>query len=84
MVIIMKDYFYIYDDKNNKIKKEAVLKFNLKGYDSNYLIYKDEDEYFVAKYNGDKIVNLNTDLSDAEIRFCEKILKEYLNNEVKS
>ncbi len=80
----MKDYIYIYDDNNNKLKMEVVLKFNIDGYKYNYIIYKDEKDYFVAKYVGGNIVDLNTDLSKREIKFCEKMLERFIKNETES
>lgn len=77
----MKDYIYIYDDNNNKLKMEVVLKFNIDGYKYNYIIYKDDKDYFVAKYVGNNIVNLDTNLSKREIKFCEKMLERFMKNE---
>lgn len=77
----MKDYIYIYDSNNNKLKMEVVLKFNIDGYNSNYIIYKDSKDYFVAKYVGDNIVDLDTNLSEKEIKFCEEMLERFMKNE---
>ncbi len=80
----MKDYIYIYDDNNNKLKMEVVLKFNIDGYKYNYIIYKDDKDYFVAKYIGDSIVDLDTNLSKREIMFCENMLERFIKNETES
>ena len=81
----MKSYIDIYDSNRNILKMEVVLKFNLDGYNDNYLIYKElnEDKYYIAKYNGENIVNLNTNLSINEIKLSEKILEGVLKNETK-
>lgn len=80
----MKDYIYIYDSNNNKLKMEVVLKFNIDGYKSNYIIYRDNKDYFVAKYIGDNIVDLDTDLSETEIKFCKKMLERFMKNGTES
>jgi len=37
----MKDYIYVYDGNNNKIKMEVVTIFNIDKYDFNYIIYSE-------------------------------------------
>ena len=77
----MKNYIDIYDSNKNILKMEVIMTFNLKGYSDNYLIYKDDRKYYIAKYSGENVVNLNTDLSDGEIKLAEKILERFLKNE---
>lgn len=65
--------------KTNKksIEMEVVLTFKINGKD--FVIYKDEENnHFIAKYNfrNDK---LDTNLTDEELLFGEKVLNEVLN-----
>lgn len=72
------------DVYENDIKKqmEVVTTFKLEGYNYNYIIYRelDKSHYYVAKYKGENIVNLNTDLSNSELILCNKVLKEVLKS----
>jgi len=72
-----KNYFNIVMDDGNKKKMEIVSIFNIENYEFNYIIYRelDKSHYFVAKYIGDEIVNLSTDLSDEEYKFAKKIFE---------
>lgn len=76
----MQDLIEIYDEKGNITKMEVVTIFRLDEYSFNYIIYKspEDDNYFVAKYNGNNLVNLNTNLSKKELIFSNKVLKEVL------
>lgn len=79
----MKDYIDVYNDNGNKEQMEVVCTFNLEGYDYNYIIYKtlDSSHYYIGKYKGDSIVNLETNLSEKEFTLAEKILEGVLNND---
>ena len=72
----MKDYIDIYNENGTIEKMEAVTIFKLDGYDYNYIIYRtlDKKHYYVAKYIGEEIVDLNTDLSEDEMKLPNKIL----------
>ena len=76
----MKDYIKIYDQNNNERTVEIVTTFKLEQYNSNYIIYKelDNSHYYIAKYNGEDIVDLDTDLSKEEISLVEKIFEGVL------
>ena len=79
----MRYFIDIYDSNKNKLKMEVVMKFNLEGYRDNYLIYKEinEDNYFIAKYIGENMVDLDTDLTKSEIELAEKLLERFLSDE---
>lgn len=72
------DIITIKDKNNNLIKMEIVLTYCLNNVD--FIIYSslDKKDYFLAKYN--KNGNLNTNLSDEEIEYGNKILKGVLKN----
>lgn len=67
----------IRDEKKGVIEMEIVLTYDYK--DNNYVIYKDNKDLYIAKYNYDNEL-LNTDLKEEEISFGEKVLKEVLHN----
>ena len=73
----MKDLIEITDKNNNKRKVELITKFKLEGYEYNYIIYReiDKSHTYIAKYEGDEIVKLNTDLSKQELALAEMIYK---------
>ena len=76
----MKDYIDIYN-KDGKIEKmEAVSIFNLDGYDYNYIIYKtlDNKHYYIAKYKGEDIVNLDTNLTTEELSLANKVFESII------
>ena len=73
----MKDIIEI-TDKNNKTRKvELITKFNLDGFKYNYIIYRelDKSHTYIAKYEGENIVNLSTDLSPVELSMAEVIYR---------
>jgi len=78
----MKDYIDVYTD-NGVEKMEVVLIFNLEGYKYNYIIYRtlDNEHYYIGKYIGENIVDLDTNLSENEMLLAEKILEGVLDNE---
>lgn len=80
----MKDFIYVYDNNNKKIKMEVILKFNLADY-NNYIIYKnDKEEYYCAKYKDFGVIKLDANLKESELKLCENILERVVNNEVKN
>ena len=79
----MRDLIEIQDLKGNKRFVELVLKFDIEGYDYNYIIYRELDysHTYVARYVGDEIVNLDTNLSDFEFSMARKFLEGVQNSE---
>ena len=73
----MKDLIEITDKNKQKRKVELITKFNLDGFKYNYIIYRelDKSHTYIAKYEGENIVNLNTNLSPAELSMAEIIYR---------
>lgn len=73
----MIDYIDIMTDGMNKQRMEVVSIFKLEGYNFKYLIYRtiDKKHYYVARYTGNGIVDLDTNLSEAELKLCNKMLE---------
>lgn len=73
----MKDYIEITNENNEKRKVELITIFQLEGYDYNYVIYKELDgsHNYIARYKGEDIVNLDTNLSPLELELAEIIFK---------
>lgn len=73
----MRDYIEIIDDEGNEETFELVSTFNIEGYSSNYIVYKnvDTDKLYLAKYSGMNISELDTDLSDEEKALAMKIFE---------
>lgn len=71
----MKDLVEITDINGNKRKVEIITIFQLDGYDYNYIIYREIDgsHNYLAKYKGDKIQKLDTNLSEQEIKLSNII-----------
>lgn len=71
----MKDYIEITSKNNETRTVELVTTFKLEGYDSTYIIYKelDNSHSYIAKYTGENIVNLDTNLSPLELQLAEAI-----------
>ena len=65
-----------------KTKMEVVSIFDLSNNDYKYIIYKpiNKKEYFVGKYKGNDIVNLETDLDELETKLANAILKELVGD----
>lgn len=78
----MKDYIEVYDESNQVKKMEVVTIFRLDGYDFNYIIYKeiDNSHYYIAKYVGEEIVDLDTNLSEGELKLANAVFKEVVSN----
>lgn len=71
------DKIIIQDKIKGKVEMEVVMTFRFK--DSNYVIYKDIEEYYIAKYNETDDC-LDTCLTEDELLYAENVLKEVLNN----
>ncbi len=71
----MKDYITITSNDNSERQVEVICIFTLSGYDYNYLIYKELDgsHNYIAKYKGEDIVSLDTNLSDEELKIANVI-----------
>lgn len=76
----MKDYIEIENIDGTKEKMEIVSTFKLEGYEYNYIIYKtlDNTHYYIAKYKGENKVDLNTDLSEEELKLANILLKSII------
>lgn len=83
----MKDYLNLLTDDNNVKKMEIVSIFNIDNSSYNYIIYRelDKSHYYVAKYIGDEVANLSTDLSKEEFDIASKVLEGVVGeNEVRN
>ena len=72
------DTIEITDKKKGKITMEVVLTY--KNNTNSYVIYKEINgkDIYIAKYNDDND-ELDTNLTEDEIKFGEKVLNEMLN-----
>ena len=80
----MKDYIEIELENKEKIKAEVVTIFKLENYVYNYIIYKYENHYYIAKYIGEDIINLNTNLTENEMKLSQAILEGVMENETRN
>lgn len=80
----MKDYIEIELENKEKIKAEVVTIFKLENYAYNYIIYKYENHYYIAKYIGEDIINLNTNLTENEMKLSQAILEGVMENETRN
>ena len=71
------DYINVTKDNGEIEKMEVVTIFNRSDSNYNYIIYRslDGDNYYTGKYIGDNLVDLDTDLSNEEIKYANGILK---------
>ena len=69
------DYIFITKDDNTIEKMEAVTIFNISNSEYNYIIYKslENNNYYVGKYMGTDICNLDTDLTDKEMKYANGV-----------
>lgn len=76
----MKDIIEITLDDGSVKEMEIVSIFELEGYSYHYIIYSelDKSHYYIAKYMGDEIVDLSTDLSDDEMKLAKTIYEEVI------
>ena len=74
------DYIYVYNEKNEEEKMEVVLIYEIPNNKYHYIIYRTMDgkNYYTGKYEGEEIVDLNTDLDSNEMEFANKVLKGVL------
>lgn len=71
---------YIYDSYNQKKEMEVITTFNLSTSDFTYIIYKDNDDYYIAKYKKDFIADLDTNLNEVELELAEAVFKEVVGD----
>lgn len=73
----MKDLIEITDKLGKTRQVELITKFELEGFDYNYIIYRELDgsHNYVARYRGENIVNLDTNLSSLELELAKVIFK---------
>lgn len=73
----MKDLIEITDKSGKTRQVELITKFQLDGYDYNYIIYKELDgsHNYVARYKDENIATLDTDLSELELTLAKIIFK---------
>lgn len=79
----MKDVIEVFDKESNEYKKmEVVTIFNLNNYPLNYIIYREinKSHYYVAKYKEANYSDLDTNLSNDELKLCEEVFKNVLNH----
>ncbi len=74
----MDDYIEIIDDQGNESTYELVSTFNLEGYPSNYVLYKelDNSKYYIGKYDGSSMSFLDTNLSLEEIALAKSLFNK--------
>lgn len=73
----MKDLINITDKQVNTRQVELITKFTLEGYNYNYIIYRELDgsHNYIARYQGEEIVELDTNLSKLELELAKIIYK---------
>ncbi len=71
------DYIYITKEDNTTEKMEVVTIFNISNSDYNYIIYKsiNNTDYYVGKYVGNDICNLETDFTDSEMNYANGVFE---------
>lgn len=80
----MKDTIEITLEDGTVKTMEVVFTFKLEGYSYNYLIYKNENNYYIAKYEGENKVKLNTDFTEKEKKLAEAILEGVVASETRN
>ena len=78
----MKDYIGI-QEKDGKIKTmEVVCTFQMRDNDFRYVVYRQENNetYYVAKYQKEGFVDLDTNLSSNELETAKSIMEAILND----
>lgn len=75
-----KDLIQINDSEGNVLDFEIVSIYQIENSDYNYIIYRslDEQDYYIAKYKGSNIVDLDTNLNEKELEIGNKILEGVL------
>lgn len=75
----MKDYVEIIDDKGLIRKCEVIIRFYSEDNDINYIVYKDNNNYYASKYNEKtNISKMDTSLDKEELNVLEKLLNNFL------
>lgn len=82
----MKDTIEVTLENGTIEEMEVVFTFKLEGYSYNYLIYKKKDKtkYYIAKYEGENTVKLNTDFTEKELKLAEAILEGVVASETRN
>ena len=77
------DTIDIYEKDGTKKVMEIVTVFNIAEYESNYIIYREIDKMktYIAKYKGDKLINLDTNLTEEELNICNEMFERIEQNE---
>lgn len=77
------DTIFIIDDDGNRKPMEAVSIYEMPNSSFHYVIYRsfDYQNYYVGKYLGEDIVDLNTELSVEEMKIADEILKGVMGKE---
>ena len=70
------DYITVTKDNGENEKMEVVTIFNKSESDYNYIIYKslNTNDYYTARYLGDDVVDLDTNLTDEEKAYANAVL----------
>lgn len=73
----MKDIINITDKNGQTRPVELVVKFELNGFDYHYIIYRelDKSHNYIARYQGEKIVDLDSNLSEEELALAKIVYK---------
>lgn len=73
----------IYEKSGTKKTMEIVTTFQIEEFNSNYIIYRelDKSRTYIAKYKGDKLIDLDTNLSEQELRICNELFERIEQNE---
>ncbi len=73
----MKDLITITDKFGVARQVELIAKFNLNGYDYNYIIYRelDKSHNYIARYKGEAIATLDTNLSEEELKLAQVVFQ---------
>ena len=73
----MKDLIEITDKTGKKRQVELVATFNLENYEYNYIIYRelDRSHNFVARYMGEDIAYLDSNLSQEELELSKIVFE---------
>ncbi len=70
------DKIVVYSDDGTREEMEVVTIYEMSNRPFHYIIYRSfQDEYYVGKYMGDQVVDLDTDLDALEMKYAEGILE---------
>lgn len=77
-----RDYVEIINSDGLIKKCEVIIRFYSEDNDTHYIVYKDRDEYYVAKYDDKKeISKVDTNLEKDELDILGKLLNKFLGEE---